>query len=366
LQTFLIYNDLASVTALSSIPTYSQPSLTNIRPPKLLDTISIGLPLPFDKSSLNFGFLHQVLEDGTRSDLLNVSYSRPIFSNASLSITAFSDISDRKNFGIFVGLSMPFGGSVSASTSVSSAPNGTNVNFEAAKTMPPEPGSYGWNLRDSEGRTPYRSAAGSYRSSVAQLDGYVQQGGTSTGGSIQAQGAIAAMGGGVFLANRIDDAFAIVDVGAPDVDVLYENRPAGKTNAQGQLLIPSLRSYQKNKIEIDPRDLPVDADASTTQNVVAPADRSGVIVDFGVKTEIKTAVVILTDKAGKLMAPGSPGRLEDGGESFVVGYDGRAYVKGLSDTNTVVVSDSRGECRASFPFAPKKNSQVVIGPVVCQ
>jgi len=25
-----------------------------------------------------------------------------------------------------------------------------------------------------------------------------------------------------------------------------------------------------------------------------------------------------------------------------------------------------GKCRASFPFTPQKDSQVVIGPVVCQ
>jgi outer membrane usher protein FimD/PapC len=53
-------------------------------------------------------------------------------------------------------------------------------------------------------------------------------------------------------------------------------------------------------------------------------------------------------------------------EPFVVGYDGRAYVKGLRATNSIVVGDGGSECRASFPFTPKKNSQVVIGPVVCQ
>lgn len=366
LRTFGMYNDLASMTALSSIPAYSQLSLTNIRPPKFLDAISIGFPLPFDGSSLNVGFLHQGLEDGTRSDLINVSYSRSLFSNASLFVTAFSDISDRKNFGIFAGLSMPLGESVSASTSVSSTRSGTNVTADAAKTIQPVPGGYGWSLRDSEGRTPYRSATASYRSSVAQFDGYVQQAGTSTGASIQAQGAIASMGGGVFLSNRIDDAFAVVNTGVPGVDVLYENRLAGKTNAQGQLLIPSLRSYQKNKIAIDPRDLPIDADAPTTQNVVAPADRAGVIVDFGVKIENRAAVVILTDKTGNFITAGSRGRIESTKEEFVIGYDGRAYVKGLDVTNTVVVTNAGGECRASFPFTPRKNSQVVIGPVACQ
>lgn len=182
----------------------------------------------------------------------------------------------------------------------------------------------------------------------------------------EVDGAVTVMGGGVFLSNRIDDAFAVVDAGAPGVDVLYENRLIGKTNAQGQFLIPSLRSYQKNKIAIDPRDLPVNADAPMTQDIVAPADRSGVVVGFGVKTNVKAAIVVLADKTGKLITPGSRGKIEGGGEPFVVGYDGRAYVKGLSATNTVVISDGTNECRASFPFTPRKNAQVVIGPVVCE
>jgi outer membrane usher protein len=50
----------------------------------------------------------------------------------------------------------------------------------------------------------------------------------------------------------------------------------------------------------------------------------------------------------------------------VVGYDGRAFVQGLGATNTVVITEPAGECRATFPFAAKDNTQVVIGPLVCQ
>jgi len=34
--------------------------------------------------------------------------------------------------------------------------------------------------------------------------------------------------------------------------------------------------------------------------------------------------------------------------------------------NSIVVGDGQGECRATFPFTSQKNSQVVVGPVVCQ
>jgi outer membrane usher protein len=375
-RTFKDYNDLASVTTrFLPLPVSTAASrsllLTSARPPRSLDTVSIGFPIPFD-SSLNVGFLRQVLDDGTRSNIVNVSFSRQLFSTASLFVTAFVDVSDKKNAGIFFGLSMPLGlpasvgGPVMTSVNTSTTRSHTNVTFDAVKSMQPDPGSYGWGLRESRGSDPSRSAAGSYRSSVAQFDGFVQQSAGTTNASGQIQGSIAVAGGGVFASNRIDDAFAVVDVGAPNVEVQHENRPVGRTNAQGQLLIPTLRSYQKNRIAIEPNDLPLDADAPVTQNIVAPADRSGIVVNFGVKTDVRSAVVIFSGKDGNLIAAGSRGRLEGGVEPFVVGYDGRAYLKELGAMNVVTVTDGERECRASFPFAPEKNSQVVIGPVICQ
>jgi outer membrane usher protein len=375
-RTLGTYNDLASVTARYLQVPVSYPgnpyigpigslNTTSLLPPTFLDTISIGLQLP-SKSSLNLSYVHLGVDHENPSNIVSISYSRALFADASMNVTAFSDRNDKRNFGVFVGLSKPLGGGASMYTGISNTRDGMNYTFDAAKPIQPEPGGYGWRLRDSEGAMPYRDANATYRSSVGQIEGDVQQNGGSLGGYVQAQGAVAAINGGVFLSNRIDNAFAVVDAGAPDVEVLYENRPAGRTNADGQVLVPGLKPYEKNKIAVDPRGLPVDADAPMTQDVVAPADRSGVVVRFGIKTDVKAAVVVFSDKNGKFISPGSRGQLEGTNERFVVGYDGRAYVAGLRPMNAVVVADAAGECHASFPFAAKPNHQVVIGPVVCQ
>jgi outer membrane usher protein len=218
----------------------------------------------------------------------------------------------------------------------------------------------------SEGSLSYYGGGASYRSSIARFDADVMQTSAGTSGALQAKGAVAAMSGGIFLANRIDDSFAVVDVGAAGVDVLYENRPAGRTNAQGQMLLPNLRSYQANKIAIDPRTLPLNAEAPVVQDTVAPADRSGVVVHFGVNTEVGAAVLILARRDGSFVPPGTGLTIEGSKEAFEVGYDGRAYLTGLAPKNTVVVDDPAGQCGVSFPFAAKEDSQVVIGPLTCQ
>jgi outer membrane usher protein len=232
------------------------------------------------------------------------------------------------------------------------------------KPLGQTPGSFGWRLHDSEGGFPDRAAAVAYRSSAARMEAAVRQVGKDSRASAELEGAVVTMGNGVFLANRIDDAFAVIDTGVPGIEVFHENRSVGFTDGTGRALIPGLRSYQKNKIAIDTRNLPVDADISTSQEIVAPADRSGVRLNFAVRTDTSPAVLLLTGADGQALPAGSRGKV-DGGEEFFVGYDGRAFVKGLATQNSIAVSLSNGECHASFPYTARPNEQVTI-PVTCR
>jgi outer membrane usher protein len=100
---------------------------------------------------------------------------------------------------------------------------------------------------------------------------------------------------------------------------------------------------------------------------VTPADRSGVVVKFGIKRIADAALVAFSTPDGKAIAPGSRGRLNADGETFVVGYDGQAYIKGLKALNHIAIEGvGRGTCNASFSYVPKPGSQVVIRGVVCQ
>src|SRR5262249_22938347 len=161
-----------------------------------------------------------------------------------------------------------------------------------------EPDTYGWRFREREGSMPDRAAAVSYRTSSARMAVGAQQFGNVASGTGEIEGAVAMMDGGVFFANRIDDAFAVVNAKAPNVDVYYENRPVGRTNSRGQLLVPRLRSYEDNKLSIDPTNLPLDARIPRTRASVKPSDRSGVVVDFGVETDIPSTLFILRDAKG--------------------------------------------------------------------
>jgi len=87
-------------------------------------------------------------------------------------------------------------------------------------------------------------------------------------------------------------------------------------------------------------------------------------VDFRVRTNTNSAVLVLTDAHGRPLSAGLQGQLE-GGEAFIIGYDGRAWVKDLAPQNTLSVALEPGVCHASFPYSARANEQVII-PVTCR
>ena len=355
-RAFGLYDDLASATArlqniaanglqninglfaylpLTALPSsnsfaYATGIYSSARAPIALDRITFSAQLPFDaKANVSTSFIHLLDSSRNLSNILTGSYSRAMPYNVSVFATVFHDFGTNKNTGIFAGLSMPLGDSASISTGVSRGQGGTVGTVDAVKSLGPEPGSYGWRVHDSEGVS------------------------------------ITTMDGGVFLSNWIDDGFAVISTGAPGVEVLNENRRAGVTDASGRLLIPTLRSYQKNKITIDPANLPVDVEIASTREIVAPADRAGVLVKFDVRRDTASALVTFVRPDGSFVPAGASGRITGRGD-FVVGYDGQAFIKDLVNTNLAEIELSDGKCNASFQFIQMLGEQVQIGPVLCR
>lgn len=387
-RSFGNYHDLASATASptalgtlafglpSSIAASDPHAWSWLQlPPRAVERISIGLPAPLLGGGLNLGFAHLKEVGGRTSRIVNASYSRPLPLGGSFYATVFADLATRGSAGIFAGLSFPFGGNITASTGFTRSGGAWALAADIAKPIGQEPGSIGWRLRDVEGASYQRrrSASLAYRGNYGQVEGGVEQGAGRISGTAQLDGALVVAGGGLFLANRIDDAFAIARVGTPDVDVLHENRVVARTGANGTALIPNLRSYQSNRISIDPRGLPVTALAETTQEVAAPPDRAGVVVDFAVRSAVTAAIVILHGRDGKPLPAGVPGALQPGlrgvtspAPDFIVGYDGRAFVEHLGTDNEIRIRLADGECSARFSFAPQEGTQITIGPIPCR
>ena len=366
------YQDLASLTGFKD-PSYSKfgslgsgAVLTNRVIARAIDSVTVSTPLEFDKSAISATFIRHEADQGEITQLLTATYTRPLIYDANMSATGYVDIDDNKNTGIYLGISMPLGDNISASGGMSARGDDIRPYAEVDKALLQDAGSWGWRIRDYEGSDGYRSGSVAHRTSSARLEATLAQEGSRIRGSGEIEGSVAVLGGDVYFANRIEDAFAVVDAHAPGVKVLRQNIAIGETGDNGKILIPSVQSYQNNKISIDPLDLPLDAEVESTLEYVAPKFKSGIYIEFDVKKAKPSAIVILTGADGKYIPAGSQVQLDGSDEPFLVGYDGQAFIKGLQPVNSLHVLTPGQECSVQFSYAPTSDIQPVIGPEVCQ
>jgi outer membrane usher protein len=360
-RTFGNYHDLASVTADAK---HGDRSFLSTRPPEALDQLSLTVPLYFDESSLNLSLTH-IKDEDNRSAVASVSYDRALFADTTIFATGYVDLSDGDDAGVYAGLMVQFSGGVMATTGVEFSGGRDNVVVDVMKPDRDEDGSFGWRLHAGLGEKVNSRAAASYVGKYARVEAGAQQYGKATSGAAQMRGALVAADGDIFLSRQIDDSFAVVDVGAPDVEVSAGNRPVARSNRSGKAIVPRLNSYEMNRISIDPTNLPVDADVPETSRIVVPAEKTGVVVDFNVKGETRSALVQFVDNNRRPLDAGLAGRI--GSSEFIVGYDGEAYLTDLAPTNEVTIDLTGGsQCQARFDFGNRHGEQQRISGVLCR
>ncbi len=251
--------------------------------------------------------------------------------------------------------------------SVSADSDGVDTTLTKSARLGEDP--IAWSLRDRENLRGggNRSATVDYRSSFGEFSGSVDQAGDMGRITATADGALIIAGGGIFFVNQVSDSFAVVKGGGPNAPVSLNGRHVTNTNSSGHAVVSDLQSYQNNTVTIDPTNLAVDLQPESTQAIVVPADRSGVVIDFGTK-RMSAATVILTNAEGKPLPMGAE-VLQDGtGQPAVMGYDGRVWLTDLSPKNnlTVTLPEGLGTCHASFDYKPVPGSIPEIGGVICK
>lgn len=305
--------------------------------------------------------------DGERDMSIGLSHSRPLFERGSLNLSAAAVRGESRDLVLGVGVNLPLG----ERSRISSRIHRRDGKFGATLSAQGRPRDKrdGWNWRLQATRDAHAriSARAGRHHSAGRLELAARASRNRQRATVRASGSVALAGGGVFFSERISDAFAVVDVGAPDVEVMFENRSVGRTGASGRLLVPGLRSYQRNRVSIDPAALPLDAHVPGTHEVVHPAQRSGTRVDFGIDTAPASALVGLVDTQGAAIDVGMPAVLSATGERFLVGYDGQVYLQGLEAENELVIHyPDRSSCRASFAYSPEPGTITRIEGVPCE
>ena len=183
---------------------------------------------------------------------------------------------------------------------------------------------------------------------------------------VGAAGALGTVGGKLFLSRSITESFALVRVADyANVQVLQDNQVVGRTDADGYIVLPRLRPYDRNPIAVDQRDLPFDAKIGGLRLEAVPYFRSGVLVDFPIsRVRAGTLHIILED--GSDLPSGAVARIEGRAEEFPVALRGELYLEGLSDENRVVVTWKNQNCTLEVPYPRTGDPLPALGTYLCR
>ena len=332
-------------------------------PPRMSDRALIGFNVRESSFGANFVRLRYSGQDASRyAGLFGL---RNLGHGISLNASYNQNLDDAQDRSFFIGITMALDEHTTWSASAQRDRDRTFGVLDASRPIDGD-GGFGWHVQGRSGEDGGGLGEVGWLGSKGQITVGASNLGPSTYSYADINGAVVLMGGHVFAARRIDDAFALVTTeGAPDIPVLLENRRTGVTDSHGMLLVSRLNAWQDNRLAIDPIDLPADERVQRVEAIVAPADRSGVLVRFPVK-RVRAASAVLVDEANVPLPLGS--RVDAGdGQPAIVGYDGIVYLDNLKGSTELRVTLPDGRvCRAMLAYPAHARNLPELGPLACR
>ncbi|MDP3295193.1 MAG: fimbria/pilus outer membrane usher protein [Nevskia sp.] len=256
---------------------------------------------------------------------------------------------------VVIGLASAFGtnggrpdsraGSAGLQYNNDSSRDGTRASIQQ---LPAGPLGWAWrgntDSRDDglrEAEAAWATTHGTFGAGYAGING-------SSAPSAFAQTSLAWSDGHGYWARTIRDSFAVIDTGGiSGIGVLRENQWAGRSDDHGRLLLTDLAPYQRNRLAIDERDLPIAVSLRDNGAVIAPPAESGVTVRFAVDRRTMQRLR-LVDASGLALPAGAQLALDGQALDLPVGYDGLVYLETANHPQSLRALWPDGSCTATI------------------
>lgn len=335
-------------------------------PARVNDRATAGVTFPAI-GSLGVSYIRLQYPGGDDARYAGVSWSKQV-GRLTLSAPLTRQLNDRKNLNAYFGLSYSLDGRLGMSTTLQRSEGRTVASVDVTQPVPGD-GGWGWRtqLRDDAGTRGGQIEAGWLGRLGRASVGAASFAGNSYGYA-NASGSLVFMNNRFFAARDVSDGFALVTTdGIAGVPVKLENRVIGVTDDRGALLVTRLNAWQRNKLSIDPMDLPANLQVREVDRNATPEDRAGTLVPFAIRP-VRAALIVLHDDSGQALALGSRVQNADGsGAQAVVGYDGETYLDTLHMHNRlrVLAAASATSCTVEFDLPPASGAIPRVGPLRC-
>lgn len=322
------------------------------------------------KSMGSFGlsYLRQNLQDQSSIGITGASYSMSLQRYGTLTLSLIGTSGADSSTQMAMIWTLPLGAnqgvSVTRNQSRSSTQGDTQDTVATYQKSAPAGVGSGYRLEvndsgDARGGFSYQNNVGTYGLDAA-----------SSGGEnalrASARGGVALLGGQTYFSRWVDDSFGVARVaGFPNVRVYADNQLVGLTNATGDAILPRLRPYERNRIRIDARDLPLNAQVDALSLEAVPYFRSGVLAAFPVRPAYGALFKVMLDN-GQPLPAGSTVELRGDQTRFPVAHDGEVYVTGLATRNQLVARWKGQACEFDLRFEPGNDPLPDLGEFICK
>jgi outer membrane usher protein len=214
------------------------------------------------------------------------------------------------------------------------------------------------------GSARYQGAHGAYEVRQERFGEHVES-------SVSTMGAIVAIGGSVHATRAVTESFALVRVpGVEGVRAYASNQEIGRTDKNGNLLIPNLQAYYGNVLGIDDADVPLLYSVANVRKLLAPPYRGGAVAEFPVERvqRIMGRVFLHGGGGPQTLAYGQI-EVAVGSETIgsPLGGDGSFYFENLAPGRYPAVVEYRnGQCSTELVVPSSDELTVKLGEIECR
>ena len=332
--------------------------------PKIQVLAAAGKNL-YEYGSFGLSVIHQGFHEASKRTIVSATHSKT-FANF-LSLTSFVSVVNAESNDFTAGIRFRFHSANTTAPAAACPAAAESARAEAEiRRSPPLGSGYGYHVGVSASDDSFVDAGAILQSEIGRYT-VDFRGGSDAGNiwEVGTSGSIAHLAGMTSFTRQIRDAFAVVNVGGlKGVRVYKENQEIGRTNGNGQLLIPALRPYLGNQLRIELEDVPLNARIGTTATRTTPYYRSGVVVNFDVS--VTTNILLRAIRPdGQPMPEGAIARVMQSGELFPVGMDGKLYLQGIDRSSQIEIRWAGQSCDIDVPYPASPDVISRVGDIVC-
>ncbi len=319
---------------------------------------------------ITVGYTYSDFYESVTTTRIALSYNKALTKQTTFFMTASESRAIETSDQIFLGLNIYFGKDVSGNLSLASRDGSEISKVGIQKSLPIGRGfGYKAEVENIHGDNDIDSDL-QYQNKFGLFEAGFNNKVRDYGYRLAFSGGAGYIDNSVFLSRPVKDSFAKVKINDLEgVRVYYYGNEIDRTDEKGEAIIPNLRSFHDNRIDIENRDIPINYTIPSLTQYISPSYRSGALVEFNVsKIQGIVGTVIMMIDGNNIPAEFASLhiRTEDGIMEGLVGTEGEFYLENIPSGKHMAELVYRGKkCEFNMIIPDSEEMLIDLGEISC-